>query len=104
MLQQLDENPNFFTEIIWTDESCFPRRKYLTDKTDVPGETETTERVKSNKLKDLAGNRSTNKIVEPIFYDFTSTTPTNLDLIIPKANDLLVQKFPTDVLNNMIWH
>lgn len=111
MLQQLDENPNFFKEIIWTDESTFSTSGVFNRQNRRSWENKNHRKRKVKQVK-RSGRKSIhvwcgifqNKIVGPIFYDFTLTRQTYLDIIIPEVNDLLVQEFPMDVLNNMIWH
>lgn len=44
-----------------------------------------------------------NKIVGPIFYDYTLTGVNYLEMIIPEAENIVLQNFPEAELDDMIW-
>lgn len=110
MLQELDENPDFFKEIMWTDESSFSTAGVFNRKNRRSWENKNQRKRKVKQVK-KSGRTSIhvwcgifqNKVVGPIFYDFTLTRQTYLEIILPEV-DRLIQEFPMDVLTRMIWH
>lgn len=109
MMQNLNNNPDFFKNIIWTDESTFSTSGVFNRKNRRSWESKNRRQRKIKPIK-KSGRKSIhvwcgifqNKVVGPIYFNFDLTGQTYLDNILPEVDELL-QHFPRNALDNIIW-
>lgn len=109
MLQRLDENPNLFKQILWTDESSFSTAGVFNRKNKYSWENKNHRKRAIVEIR-KSGRKSIkvwcgifqNKIVGPIFFDYTLTRETYLEMILPEVGQHL-DRFSDEELNEIIW-
>lgn len=109
MLQRLDENPNLFKQILWTDESSFSTAGVFNRKNKYSWENKNHRKRAIVEIR-KSGRKSIkvwcgifqNKIVGPIFFDYTLTRETYLEMILPEIGQHL-DRFSDEELNEIIW-
>lgn len=110
MLQRLNANPNFLKYILWTDESSFSTAGVFNRKNRRSWEKKNQRQRKVVEIK-KSGRKSVkiwcgifrDKIVGPIFFNFTLTRETYLEIILPEVAELLEEHFSDEELNEVIW-
>lgn len=110
MLQRLEENPDLFRFIMWTDESSFSTAGVFNRKNRHSWENKNRRQRKTIHIR-KSGRKSVNvwcgivydKIVGPIFFDYKLTRETYLENILPEVAQLLEQLFSAEELEQIIW-
>lgn len=111
MLRRINENPDIFQQICWTDESSFSTAGIFNRKNRRSWENKHNRQRKVKQIK-KSGRKSIkiwcgifqNRVVGPLFFNYKLTGRTYLTRILPKVSDMLEEQFTGDQLNNMIWH
>lgn len=110
MLQRLEENPDLFRFIMWTDESSFSTAGVFNRKNRHSWKNKNRRQRKTIHIR-KSGRKSVNvwcgivydKIVGPIFFDYKLTRETYLENILPEVAQLLEQLFSAEELEQIIW-
>lgn len=110
MLQKLNEDPDYFYKIFWTDESSFSTAGTFNRKNRGSWENQMRRKRLVKPIK-KSGRKTVsvwcgifkNKIVGPIFYNYKLTGIAYLEAIIPDVENILLNTFTGDELDDMIW-
>lgn len=110
MLINLNNDPNYFDNILWTDESNFSTSGIFNRRNRYSWEQKNNRKRKIKQIK-KSGRKSINvwcgifqnKIVGPMFYDYKLTGESYLDTVITEVDELLNQNYTQNQLNSMIW-